>query len=205
MQAFLNDPKIKTKYLARVKAHRVADEIIKGKYWENGKGCAVGCTIHSSNHAAYETELGIPEWLARVEDTVFEGVSSTYSKTWPEKFLKAIPVGANLYLVKGPFLIFVLKHSLDCLASVKYDAKKFPQVREAITQVKSAVKQMIAAHRSGDSAAYSAAYSANSAANSAYSAAYSANSTTYELYANELIRLLKAGKPSKTEKKRGLK
>jgi hypothetical protein len=43
--AFHNDQKIKDKYLARVEAHRKADEIIKGKYWENGKGCAVGCTL----------------------------------------------------------------------------------------------------------------------------------------------------------------
>lgn len=46
MKAFHNDKKIKAKYLARVKAHIKAGEVIKGKYWENGKGCAVGCTIH---------------------------------------------------------------------------------------------------------------------------------------------------------------
>ena len=38
--AFHNDQKIKDKYIARVKAHQEADEIIKGKYWKNGKGCA---------------------------------------------------------------------------------------------------------------------------------------------------------------------
>lgn len=54
MKSFHNDQKIKTKYLARVRAHQKADEIIKGQYWEDGKGCAVGCTLHSSNHNAYE-------------------------------------------------------------------------------------------------------------------------------------------------------
>lgn len=47
--AFFGDPKIKAKYLRRVKAHYKADEIIKGTYWENGKGCAVGCTIEGSD------------------------------------------------------------------------------------------------------------------------------------------------------------
>ena len=56
MRAFHGDPKVKTKYLKRVRAHRAADQIIHGTYWEDGKGCAVGCTIHSSDHAAYETE-----------------------------------------------------------------------------------------------------------------------------------------------------
>src|ERR1700730_6830463 len=96
MKSFHNDPKIKAKYLKRVKDHFKADEIVKGKYWENGKGCAVGCTIHDSNHKLYETELGIPEWLARVEDTIFEGLPNERAKLWPEQFLKAIKPGKNL-------------------------------------------------------------------------------------------------------------
>ena len=39
MKAFHGDPAIKEKYLSRVRAHHMADEIIKGKYWEYVKGC----------------------------------------------------------------------------------------------------------------------------------------------------------------------
>lgn len=74
MKAFHGDEKIKKKYVDRVKAHAKADEIVKGQYWKNGKGCAVGCTIHSADHAAYQTELGIPQWMARLEDRIFEGL-----------------------------------------------------------------------------------------------------------------------------------
>jgi len=66
MLAFHNNPAIKEKYLARVRAHRVADEIVKGRYWENGKGCAVGCTLHSGKHMSYESELGIPVALGSI-------------------------------------------------------------------------------------------------------------------------------------------
>ena len=95
MIAFHGDPEIKKKYLERVRAHRRTDEIIKGKYWENGKGCAIGCTIHSNLHANYETELGIPRILAKLEDGMFEGLPNDYAMKWPEKFLDAIPVGAD--------------------------------------------------------------------------------------------------------------
>jgi len=44
MIAFHGKPEIKEQYLARVRAHAAADEIIHGKYWEGGKGCAIGCT-----------------------------------------------------------------------------------------------------------------------------------------------------------------
>jgi len=106
--AFHGDKAIKEKYLARVEAHRVADEIIHGEYWRDGKGCAVGCTVHSSSHAAYETELGIPRLLARLEDGIFESIPNGRSKLWPEQFLSAIPVGADLSLVWPRFAVWML-------------------------------------------------------------------------------------------------
>lgn len=75
LQSFHNDIAIKQKYLDRVIAHRKADNIIRGQGWSNGKGCAVGCTLENYDHAQYPIELGIPEWLARVEDTLFEGMT----------------------------------------------------------------------------------------------------------------------------------
>ena len=108
MIAFHGNPKIKAEYLARVRAHRKADQLIKGQYWEDGKGCAVGCTIHGSDHGRYETELGIPRVLARLEDTLFEGQSNGAARRWPTDFLSAIRVGADLSLVWPRFAIWLL-------------------------------------------------------------------------------------------------
>ncbi len=90
MQAFNNDQKIKEFYLSRIREHYKADEIIKGAYWENGKGCAVGCTIHSSNHEDYEKIFGIPISLARLEDSIFERLENSLAKEWPLKFLESM-------------------------------------------------------------------------------------------------------------------
>src|SRR6185369_13133926 len=90
--AFHGKAPIKRKYLRRVAAHRKADEIKSGFYWEDGMGCGIGCTIHSGNHAAYETELGIPQVLARLEDRLFESLyqfDPPAAKAWPERFLQA--------------------------------------------------------------------------------------------------------------------
>jgi hypothetical protein len=108
LTAFHGDRRIKAKYLRRVRAHEKADEIIHGQYWENGKGCAVGCTVHSSDHGAYETELGIPEELARLEDCIFEGQTNGHAKEWPGRFLGAIRPGANLSLVWPKFAVRLL-------------------------------------------------------------------------------------------------
>ena len=181
MQAFHNDMKIKEKYLDRVLAHQKADEIIHGIYWENGKGCAVGCTIHSGNHKYYEKELGIPEWLARLEDTLFEGLQNGRAKAWPAQFLEAIKPGVDLEQVKKPFTIFILEQNLTYLDQCKFDADKWPDVKSAIDGSRAAAVQTIEALKSGSESAArsaeSAAWSAESAARSAArSAAWSAES-----------------------------
>jgi hypothetical protein len=106
--AFHGKQSVKDMYVARVKAHKAADEIIHGIYWENGNGCAVGCTVHSDSHQAYEIELGIPRILARLEDGIFESLKNGRAKEWPLQFLEAIPVGADLSNIWPQFAVWLL-------------------------------------------------------------------------------------------------
>src|SRR5882724_7971251 len=141
IHAFHGDPAIKAEYLARVLEHEKADEIVHGKYWEGGKGCAVGCTLHSADHMDYESKLGIPVALARLEDTLFEGQPNGQAKSFPARFLSAIKRGADVLvpLTKGA------------------------SAASAADSARSAADSARSAAASADSAAYSA-YSAASAA-----------------------------------------
>jgi hypothetical protein len=116
--AFNNDQKLKDKYVARVKAHYDADEIVQGVYWQDGKGCAVGCTLEHDNsgvsiHRRMEDELGIPRMIARLEDRIFEGLSNGEAKKFPLRFLEAITPGADLSLVVPKFLVWLLTDTED--------------------------------------------------------------------------------------------
>lgn len=114
MKAYHNKPEIKAEYIARVRAHREADQLVQGcGYWRDGKGCAVGCTIHGSSHAAYESELGIPQAIARLQDGIFEGLPKEKAQAWPEQFLEAIAAGADLSQVVDKFLHWLLADSVD--------------------------------------------------------------------------------------------
>ena len=95
---FHNDPALKASVLAQLAAHREADEFIQGTYWEDGKGCAVGCLTHDPDggHEQYPDRWGIPEWLAHLEDRVFEGLPADQARLWPERFMSAIPVGVEV-------------------------------------------------------------------------------------------------------------
>jgi hypothetical protein len=178
LQAFHNKESEKQKYVSRMKSHIAADELIRGEGWTGKKGCAVGCTLNRYNHKCYQDELGLPEWLARLEDTLFEGMSLEKSKTFPLEFLEAIPVGANLDKTFHKFCIYVLQ---DCKKNVEL---KYDYVIEAIDSVIGYHQKSIVGFES-ESAAWSAesaarsAESAESAARSAASAAWSAESAAW--------------------------
>jgi hypothetical protein len=108
MKAYHNNESVKQFYLDRVAAHEAADEVVQGLYWENGKGCAVGCTIHSDQHSDYPELLGVPEELARLQDAIFEGLSPERARTFPREFLTAINVGADLSKVGNRFMVWLL-------------------------------------------------------------------------------------------------
>jgi hypothetical protein len=171
--AYHGDPKIKAKYLRRVRAHAKADQLIKGTGWENGKGCAVGCTLHTYDHSRYPTELGIPEMLARLEDTIFEGLPNAKAQNWPAQFLSAIKPGADLSRVGWQFLHWLLTEELA--------EREHPTVRATIKQCADVLVPLTkglpfdkGAAASAWSAAASAAASAASAAESAAASAESA-------------------------------
>ena len=177
MKAFLNDEKVKTKYLNRIIAHQKADEIIKGSYWNGstGKGCAVGCTIHGDRHKDYETELGIPEWLARLEDRIFESLPVERSKKWPKEFLESINVGADLEKIKIPFFIFVVES-----AHSNFDHKKYPKQHKAIENVLKELKRKTI-NKDKLRAAAAVAYAAYAAA----------RQNEYIKFADKLLKLLR--------------
>ena len=210
MQAFHNKSEIQKEYLDRVIAHSKADEIIKGTYWENGKGCAVGCTVHSSSHRAYETELGIPMWLARMEDRIFEGLPSARAKKFPLEFLSAVNLGADLEKIKIPMLIFILEsartrtkneRSLKAIDGVLLQLRKDVLDLPALREARAAAAAAAYAAAYADAADAADAYAADAAdaaayaaADAAYADAADARENEYTKFADKLLELIHACK-----------
>lgn len=182
MLSFHNDPAIKEKYLARVRKHRELDNIIQGTGWENGKGCAVGCTLENYDHFQYPIELGLPEWLAYLEDRIFENLKKDKARKWPEKFLNAIPIGVDTEIVKHKIAIKRLDRLIKIQKNNISDEEYIIKVLNSLEAIKSCHEAQInktfcdwsAATSAATSAARSARLAATSAAMSATSAAESA-------------------------------
>lgn len=209
MLAYHNNPELKKCVVAQMKAHREADELVKGQYWENGKGCAVGCLLKSGNHIEYEKKFGIPVALARLEDCIFEGLDNGDSQKWPERFLSAIKPGADLSLVQWKFLHWLQKENLktakknkmpvDVISAIKQCVDVLAPLTKGEPVNRSAARSAwAAAWAAAESAARSAARSAGAAAESAgaawaagAAAAESAARAHYKKMADKLIELIK--------------
>jgi hypothetical protein len=192
--AFHGNAELKEFVLAQLDAHRKADRLVHGVYWENGKGCAVGCTLEAvrlrngnadrnidhAAHALYESELGIPVILARLEDRIFEGMRRTYSQAWPERFVSAIQPGADLAMVWPHFACWLLTEEIFRYTKNSRSLASLAEVgnlyREWIDGAKPSTDRWRAARKTASAdAAASAAASAYAAASAAASAAYAAD------------------------------
>lgn len=197
MKTFKGNNELKAKLLAEIKKHREMDAIVQGTYGKGeGKkwrGCAVGCAIKSlnningkdfntSDHSLYETEFGIPRILAKLEDRIFEGLAVEESKTFPERFIEAVPVGVDLEMVWPKFIVWVIgdeKHGV--IQYARPDGKKAIQkvidlYNRKIAGEKIDVNEWLGARKATDAAADAAiaAYAATTA-----TAAYAAATAAY--------------------------
>ena len=109
----------KQSVLDRLQEHRRLDQLIKGQYWEDGKGCAVACLTHADNggHDQFPARWGIPVQIAYLIDTIFEALPTEDAMEWPVRVMSAIPEGADLSKVWDRYASWML-HDLATLNGV---------------------------------------------------------------------------------------
>jgi len=121
--SFQGKPKLKEALIASSIKHRIQDDYISGDYGEHNNstgrfnGCSVGCSLYDLYHSYYYIVnedvldfsdhnllaklLGIPKWLALLQDKVFEGlVDPQLQSLFNEQYFTAMPVGVDLDNVK---------------------------------------------------------------------------------------------------------
>ena len=109
--SFHNKPDLKQQYLKRVISHYKKNEITATETWSNGKGNAIGCTVHSINLIEFEKQLGIPQLLGYIENKIYLGLEPKQAPKFPSEFLSNVPIGKNLKPVALKFLAWILEQS----------------------------------------------------------------------------------------------
>lgn len=200
MLAFHGSQELKDFVLNQLAIHREADKLVKGQYWENGKGCAVGCTLQAislrngkeiehGDHQNYESELGIPRIIAKLEDRFFEALPNGESQNWPEKFTNAIVPGADLTMVWPKFAYWLLTEEVPPHTKNEKVKVALAEVaalyKEWIDGTKPITERWLNARR--NAAAYAAYAAASNAAYAAH-ADYAADAAAHAAANEKLIR-----------------
>ena len=199
MLAFTETEVSKDQLIASLTAHAEADRFIKGAYWQNGKGCAVGCSLRdfrpkeTGNHGLYEPLFGIPRILARLEDGIFENLPDNLSKEWPLRFANAVKPGSDLSMVWPKFMLWLLRDRLPKFAAKNERALK------AVNTVGDLYEAWVGGNKPSAKdfkAAYAAAYAAEAAAYAADAAdavwRTKVRSAFYTIMSDKLIELIEA-------------
>jgi hypothetical protein len=118
--SFHNSQALKEKYVSRLQEHRRLEHLVQRIGWSGTnyegtepKGCAVGCTLENYDHTLYPSELGLPEWLAHLEDYIFEGLPKGKAEQFAEDFLSVIPVGVDIDGNRVWQRLAILRHTRD--------------------------------------------------------------------------------------------
>ena len=110
--AFFGEPELKAKVMDRLREDRRLDRISQGIYWDDSKGCHLGCLTRcgesQSPHEATERMFGIPVKVAYWLEAVFEGLPEEDCEWWVIEGTNAIPVGADLSLAHHKFASWLL-------------------------------------------------------------------------------------------------
>jgi hypothetical protein len=149
---YRDDEDLKARLIANMTRHRDADRLQKGLYFGSDpdldgiepKGCAVGCTVAdfraaergitlvelaaagmSSCHSEWARVTGLPEWLAHLDDYLFENLPAAASREWPLRLLESVPVGVDLKVAREAWLrdlVFDAEHGALASAAAGLEA-----------------------------------------------------------------------------------
>lgn len=113
IKSFHSDNKIKEKYLDILQKKYESGGFAKSGLKEYGISVFDAIFFPEDKKSLFETELGLPKWLAHLEDQIGSRIPNSYGTDYPIKFLNAIPVGIHrekLQSVYHKFCVFILEN-----------------------------------------------------------------------------------------------
>ena len=148
------------------------DRVRQGTYWENNKGCFIGCLTHSNQAQAVTDKFGMPLPLVKMTERIFERLPEKEAVQFFADIPHAIGAdGKDLSLVHWKFLRDVLLRLPEIT----------PEIQTVIDGISLLAEGKEWSKDKAVSAAY-AAYSTHAAESAAYAAAHAAESAAYAAF-----------------------
>ena len=122
---------MKNRLVAEMERHAELDMIQQGAWFVDGKGCHIGCCGHSlglTGNKPHWKELsektGIPQWILKLSERIFEGLDKDDAKIFSLDFCKAIPTDTNLNAIRPTIEVARLERLKDIQSKSNYKDKR---------------------------------------------------------------------------------
>lgn len=118
--SYYGDKRVKANYLARLKKHYLANEIVQETYWRNERDRDEEKFHH---YEEWKIQPGIPSNVNAVINRIFEGLPKKEAKEFPLECSSAIPVGVDLSNVLKKLYVWILTDSRNGVIQYAEDEK----------------------------------------------------------------------------------
>lgn len=194
--AWFGESDLKSAVMERLREHRRMDTIVQGVYFNDGRGCHLGCITHASKntHRVAERLFGIEQRVGYWLEIIFERLPKEDCAAWVLESTEAIPVGADLSRCHHHFCAWLLGPSeLLTITDDNRDAIEAVRVlHQRAASGLTVTDEQWSAARSAWASWSAQAASARSAAESAQVASAQAASETWKKIAAKSIEIFAA-------------
>ena len=116
LRAYHGDPAVKAAHVKRFADHRAAGDVVQNVGFDSLHGGLIGCVLNADQPEWLPTDVGWPVWFGELAEAIFGGLPIDEAIQFGADVLEAVPVGANLELVRIPFLLAVQQRNLARLS-----------------------------------------------------------------------------------------
>ena len=143
LHAYHSQPAVRDAALDRLQRHAADAQLAPGPLaWNGSKGSLVGCILESEDLAQWETELGLPQWLATTADGIAaQQASIDAARDFGVELLGAIRPGADVTPAASAVILDVLGEAGSFTAALVDDPD---DLRQAMAQVEGLHRRVLA-------------------------------------------------------------
>ena len=133
LHAYHADSTVKAAYVKRFADRRAAGNVFQNVGSDSLHGSFIGCLLNANQPEWLPIDVGWPVWFGELVEAIFGGLPRDGAIQFGAETLEAVPVGANLELVRIPFLLSIQQRNIIRLAG---NASTYArQCRKAVQQV----------------------------------------------------------------------
>ena len=133
LRAYHGDPAVKASHVKRFADHRAGGDVVQNVGFDSPRGSFIGCVLNADQPEWLPIDVGWPVWFGELAEAIFGGLPIDEAIQFGADALEAVPVGADLELVRIPFLLSVQQRNIARLSG--NSAMYAQQCREAVQVV----------------------------------------------------------------------